>query len=98
LPARFVAGHGPATCRAIPFVFDNQAMSDPAQKNPSGNKIYPPDRKPNFICSDCNIACFIEEHGYAGGVDDEPIACQKCGRPLGTFHTSGHTRKIWKQL
>jgi hypothetical protein len=60
-------------------------MPDPAEK-----------KKPDFICPDCNLACYIEEYGYAGGRDEEPIDCKKCGKRLGRFSTTGYTRKHWK--
>jgi hypothetical protein len=55
-----------------------------------------PKRQPDFICSDCNLACFIEEHGYCGGHDDEPIQCRDCNKQLGTFSTTGFLTKTWQ--
>jgi hypothetical protein len=54
-----------------------------------------PDLKPDFVCSDCNLGCFVVEHGYVGTRDDEPIACQKCGKSLGTFDTTGYLHLVW---
>ena len=53
---------------------------------------------PEFTCSDCKLACFIEEHGYAFGHDDEPINCRDCGKLLGEFRTTGYVRTRWKAL
>jgi hypothetical protein len=56
------------------------------------------EKKPGFVCPDCNLACYIEEYGYAGGHDDGPIECKNCGKNLGTFSTTGYLRQRWKQL
>ena len=58
----------------------------------------PEEKKPDFVCLDCNLACYIEVYGYAGGYDDEPIACKSCGKDLGTFSTTGYIRQHWKRL
>jgi hypothetical protein len=52
-------------------------------------------KKPDFVCEECNRACFITESGYAGGTDHEPIDCDRCGKHLGDFRTSGYTIRSW---
>jgi rubrerythrin len=46
-------------------------------------------KNPDFTCPACNLAGFIEEFGYAGDHDDEPIECPNCGMHLGTFSSTG---------
>lgn len=40
------------------------------------------------MCHD--LACFVKQYGYAFSHDYGPIECQKCGRLLGMFSTTGY--------
>lgn len=52
-------------------------------------------KEPDFVCEDCNRACFITESGYAGGIDYVPINCDCCKKKLGDYQTSKFTDEKW---
>jgi hypothetical protein len=77
------------------FGFINKHGS--ASKPPSDTEqhVALPRQKP-IVCPVCSWVCTIEESGYSGGIDHEPIHCENCQTLVIQYRTTRHTTKTWR--